>query len=394
MISGLPHSPEPERLTLAVCGSLAALFIVVARPAPGDPGAVGCVRSSIAVLDTARELRMSGRLREALATIDGSLSEGLAPCLEVRLRLQRAVVLDRIGLHTQTRPVAEALREIEKTEAIAAQRDLPLGMRAEVALARAYYRYREEMPEREFPRADRAVGQAIRWAREARRLSRIATASWQGGAGPRSFAAGRGPWGAGETEILADAVHQLGLIRTFQRDTVAARELFEASLVLDREAGGRDWMLGEYHRHVALTYVFEDDWSSALPHYVESHKARLRVEALDPSLFSALSLGDALTQTGSPDEAIPYFEYARDVAIRIGSEYALALASVRIAERLEAKEELEEARRFFAEARDAAKSVERDSLVERARGGLERLEDHGRPSDPPPTVTEDPASKH
>ena len=43
----------------------------------------------------------------------------------------------------------------------------------------------------------------------------------------------------------------------------------------------------------------------------------LRSGALDGSQFSALSLGDALVETGSPDDALPYFEYAYDVAERM-----------------------------------------------------------------------------
>lgn len=293
------------------------------------------------------QFRARGLLDGALESIDRELAGNPEPCREVALRLERARVLDRIALHTQTRPATAALAEIDSAQEIETAAIDSATVRGEIELGRAYYHYRAEMPDREFRQAEEAVLRAIELARSA---------------------------GAGT--LLADATHQLGLIRAQQGRAVAARRLFDESLALDRQAeAGEDYMLGEYHRHIALTYIMEENWSAALPHYVASHQARVRSDALDGSQFSALSLGDALVETGSLDGALPYFEYAYDVARQIDSTYVKALSTLRIADVLEKRGDTADARQYYSIAASEAAEIDRASLVEAAESGLGRLAD-------------------
>ena len=85
-------------------------------------------------------------------------------------------------------------------------------------------------------------------------------------------------------------------------------------------------MLGEYHRHVALIHIFQDDWKSALPHLEQSLDYRKKAGAIDASLFAALTLGRALEETGNPDGAKPQFEYALRIARSIPSPVGIARA--------------------------------------------------------------------
>ena len=291
------------------------------------------------------QLRSRGLLDDALESIDRELQSDPEPCREVALRLERARVLDRMALHSQTRPATAALEEIDQAQEIEIAAIRSASVRGAIELARAYYHYRAEMPNREFLQAEEAALRAIRLARS-----------------------------AGAVTLLADATHQLGLIRAQQGRTVTARQLFDDSLELDRQAEGeKDYMLGEYHRHIALTYIRDGDWSAALPHYVDSHEARLRSGALDGSQFSALSLGDALVNTGSRERALPYFEYANDVARQIDSTYVKALSSLRIADVLEDRGDFVKAREFYLTAAREAAEINRASLVAAAESGLTRL---------------------
>lgn len=333
------HTRSGRRRHLGVLG---LLLLVPADARPASPA--DCAPVSNDALPSL-ELRKAGRLEEALRAIDDELGAGVTPCAEIKLRLERARVLDRIGLHTQTRPVTKALDEIERAYVLVSEGHHSPSAHAEIELARANYHYRAEMARRDFVEAESAARKAIELART--------------GGSPR---------------LEADAVHQLGLIRAYQRKTAEARTLFDRSLELDRNAGGRDWMLGEYHRHVALSLVFDDDWESALEHYRKSHQARVRDGALDRSIFSAMSLGDALVRTGSGDKALPFFEYAYETALGIQSSYAVASSSLRIAEELARQnDDIENALRLFSVAAEAARKVDRASLVERAESGKRRL---------------------
>jgi len=294
-------------------------------------------------LETIRALRLAGELEAARARIELGLGrEGLGLRDEMALRLELARIHDRVGLHTNSRPVAAALLEIERAATLATELDDRA--RGAVEAARATYLYRAEMAERQFDGATTHARRAIDLLRR-----------------------------AGDIRALSDAVHQLGLIHLQRREFVQARELFDESLTLDRKAGGRVWMLGEYHRHVAFIHALSDQWGEALPHFEMSLDARKRAGAIDASLFAAISLANALVRTGRPESAEPNLEYALGIARDIGSGVGAARASFALGEAYERTNRLDRAETAYRAASEAADEVALAGLASRAREALDRL---------------------
>ena len=258
-MSADPQPLPPDRAVLMIriqillVASLTAVGLA-AQPKPPGSDPAGAVA----------ELRLAGRLEEARDLAEQALARSDLPAIEeIALRLELARIHDRVGLHTNTRPVRAALEEVERAERLSA--DLDVGTRGKVVAAKAYYYYRAEMAEREFEVAERLVLDAIAMLAEGE-----------------------------DTRGRSDAVHLQGLIHLQRREYGPARDLFDESLRLDRQSGERAWMLGEYHRHVALIQIFQDDWKSALPHLEQSLDYRKKAGAIDASLFAALTLGRAL----------------------------------------------------------------------------------------------------
>jgi len=253
------------------------------------------------------ELRLAGQLGAAREQVDAELHQkDLTPRDEVALRLELAKIHDRVGLHTNTRPVEAALQEIERADAIAA--GLDAAARGAVEAAMATYYYRAEMAERTFTKATDHVQRAIVLLEE-----------------------------AGDTRAQSDAVHLLGLIHLQKREFHRARELFDESLVLDERAGARLWMRGEYHRHVGFIPAMSGDWKAALPHFEKSLQFRKEAGAIDASLFAAISLATALIRTGKGQDAESHLQYAMAIADDIPSPVGRA----RAAAALELLEEME-----------------------------------------------------
>lgn len=296
-------------------------------------------------LATIERLQDQGRLELARERIDAELSDSRTiDCRRIWLHLRKARILDRIGLHTYARPVTAALVEIESAAGIAKSSESGEMTQAEIQYARAYYHYRAEMSGRVFELAQQALDQTI------------------------ALAQPQGP-----SSLLADATHLAGLIRLFQHQIDSARELFDQSLAIDQKAGERLFFVGEYHRHVALAYVFEGNWEAALPHYERSHRARRDNGQVDASLFSALSLGDALRRVGSPDRAVEYYRYALETSRQIASPLGRAQASMRMAQVAEQTGDDADALRWYREAYDAARAINHDVLSERALAAIARI---------------------
>jgi tetratricopeptide (TPR) repeat protein len=276
-------------------------------------------------------LRLAGKLDEARKAAEAELlTTDLGPRTELAVRLELARIHDRIGLHTNTRPVHAALRQIE---------------RGSVAASYAYYYYRAEAAEGSYPRATEHVELAIALLREGNDLRK-----------------------------LSDAVHLLGLIHLQKRELDRAQQLFDESLELDERAGVRKWFLGEYHRHVAFVRSMADDWEAALPHFEKSLQFRKQAGATDASLFAGISLGTALIRTGRPAEAQPYLDYAVAIADEVASPVGKARACLAMGEMSERLEDLKKARIFYETARLVAASVEYTSLVDRAEAALRSLD--------------------
>jgi tetratricopeptide (TPR) repeat protein len=235
-----------------------------------------------------QELRLRGMLQDAMALATKELSSA-DQSYALDLNLELAKIHDRIGLHTNTRPVAAALQYIEAAAGLAGELDA--SARARVDLAYAEYFYRAEMAAGDFEQATRYADQAL--------VAFQALEDFHG---------------------QADAVHRLGLIRMQQGDLDQAQALFEESLQLDRNAGERGLLRADYERHVAFVYALQDEYEAALPYYQRSLVVRQQIGAQDPAMFAAISLAATLVELGRADAALVHLEYAGFAAAVMGSQ--------------------------------------------------------------------------
>ena len=293
-------------------------------------------------LSQVSSLRLAGQLVEAQELAQESLSKSPMAFDTVRLHLEIAKIHDRVGLHQNTRPVAAALVHIDK--AADAAEPGHLESEALIELARADYFYRAEMAEREFPEADRHERRAIKLFQQ-----------------------------LGDQRNEADAVHRLGLIELQRGNLDRARELFEQSLLLDRQAGERKFFRGEYERHVGFVLLMQGDNENAIPYFKRSLERRREAGAVDASLFAASTLASSLVNAGRLDEARPVVAYAMMVARKIDSPVGMARIGL-IQGRLHAKAgDKRAAQHAFEMTIDVAKSVAYSSMVELASKELDAL---------------------
>lgn len=256
----------------------------------------GAVLSAAAAnfdLDLVETLRLRGELEVAKQLLAAAIDKAdHPPDRRIEQHLEMARVLDRIGLHRNTRPVVEALAHINVAAELldsASEHN-----RAAVELAYADYYYRAEMSERVFSKAEEHARRAITLYAE-----------------------------IGDGYGQADAMHRLGLIEFQRRNLDSAEALFKESLHLDIAAGERTYFRGEYERHVGFVVYRRGDVESAVRHFERSLQARRDAGAIDASLFAAVSLASALIELGRRDEAQPNLDYALDIAQRIESPVAL-----------------------------------------------------------------------
>lgn len=320
-----------KRSRLPWTATLVFAWITSAASAQGDD-----------YLSHVRSLRLAGQLGEAQELAEASLSTLPAPFDTVRLHLEIARIHDRVGLHQNTRPVAAALAHIDK----AADAAEPGHQESEalIELARADYFYRAEMAEREFPEADRHARHAIKLFQQ-----------------------------IGDRRSEAEAVHRLGLIEMQRGNLDSARELFEQSLLLDRQAGERKFFRGEYERHVGFVLLMQGDNESAIPYFKRSLEFRREAGAVDASLFAASTLASSLVNAGRLDEAWPVVAYAMMVAQRIDSPVGMARIGL-VQGRLHANAgDKRAAQLAFEMTIDVAKSVAYFSMAEQASQELGAL---------------------
>ena len=255
------------------------------------------VLAEVALLEEIRNLRLQGRLDDARLLADRELEAGeLDQQLAIELNLELARILDRSGLHTNTRPVAAALEHLEAAQSLLEPPNL--AGRAAVELGLAYYYYRAEMAGREFQIATTHVQRAIVL------FSQLADESGE-----------------------ADAVHLLGLIKLQSGNLQEARELFEQSLTLDKAGANRVWFRGEYERHVGYVLQTSGDRLAAIPYFKRSLVARLEAGAIDASMFAALTLAESQFVLGDLGDAAINAEYALSIGERISSPVGKARAT-------------------------------------------------------------------
>ncbi len=296
-----------------------------------------------ASLDKVRSVRLSGALAEAQILAQDMLKcDGLAPETGVAFHLELARILDRFGLHRNTRPVQQALEHIHAAAALVPNPDPDLG--ATLELARADYYYRAEMSGRKFPTAIGHAESAIRLFQQ-----------------------------SGDYHGEAEAVHRLGLIHFQRRELETARQLFDRSLELDDAGGSRVFFRGEYHRHVAFVHLLSDDVPGAIPLFEKSLQNRKDAGAVDASLFAAVSLASALVSVGRSQEADAPLLYALMIADNIDSPAGKSRATLVLGKMYEALEESRSAEHAYELAHRIAQAIGYDSIASQAEEALARI---------------------
>jgi tetratricopeptide (TPR) repeat protein len=290
-----------------------------------------------------RDERITGSLGSAEAEARRLLE---CPDLEAddrrSLQLELFRILDRIGLHNNTRPVEEALEFLRQAEGEADADDT--AAQASIALALAEYFYRAGLSQREFT-------DATQHALRARDLFRVL----------------EDPVGE------ADAVHRLGLIELQQGNIQQARELFDRSLGLSEKGPYRAIFLSDYHRHVGFLDRIGEDWPAAIAHFERSLAYRNEAGSRDYGLFARTMLGSALVDGGRAAEARPYLEEALRIAREIPSPVGELRATYYLGEMHEALGEPSEALAAYRRADELATALGVAGFQRAARDGVQRL---------------------
>lgn len=263
-----------------------------------------------------------------------------AEALDVRIELAR--ILDRQGLHRNTRPVQEALAVLREAES-KANPDDGHGQ-AKVQLALAQYFYRAEMDERRFDLATRHAKTALDSFRELRAVD-------------------------GEV----DAVHLLGLIALQRGDLREARERFELSLERSLAAPERLIFLSDYHRHVALVELRSDERSSALGHLRQSLVLRDRAGSRDYGLFARTILASVLTDEGETEEARALLQEALELARALPSPVGEMRARYQLGRVDELSDRLPEAKAAYQRAVELATELGAERMRESVDESLRQL---------------------
>jgi len=330
----------PKAVTCAVVGLLVA--VIIQKPLP-TANAKNCspFGEQLVVIDASYN---AGQLETAKQLAGQALACPAATARDrVTLHLKLSAIYDRIGLHHNTRPVAESADQIDLAEKLAGS--LGSAANARVDLARSKYFYRAEMMERKFI--------------EAEKYGRSALAAF-----------------TAEKDIVgqADAVHALGLIYFQRRQLAEARGFFDQSLVFERSTGEpRAVMLADYGRHVGFIYLVSGDRAAAIPHFEQSFADRVNGGLKDPAMFAAITLASALVDEGRMEDAAEPLDYALQAAEDMSSPSGKVRALLVAGKFQVAQNNIESAKAAFIEARDIAEEIGLSSSASRAKASLERL---------------------
>jgi tetratricopeptide (TPR) repeat protein len=290
-----------------------------------------------------RNERITGSLAVAESETRRLLAcQDLEDNYRLELRIELTKILDRVGLHYNTRPVVESLEILRQAGATVDAGDN--AGQAAIELAMAEYFYRAEMSEREFP-------SATEHGRRAQVLFRELDDP------------------VGET----DAVHRLGLIELQKANHQEARKLFDRSLELSREGPYRPIFLSDYHRHVGFIDRAEGDHEAAIQHFEMSLKYRNEAGSRDYGLFARTMLGTALIDDGRPAEARAYLEQALEIAYDLPSPVGELRATYALGNLHEALGEKNEALRRYRRADELATKLGVATVQRAARDGVLRL---------------------
>lgn len=268
--------------------------------------------------------------------------DDLQPLQRLRLKIELAKILDRQGLHTNTRPVVEAFDILKEAEQEVMEDDV-VGQ-AQIALALAEYYYRAEMTERVFASAEAR-------ARQAQGLFQRLT----------------DPLGE------ADAIHLRGLVQLQKRNLEKARELFDLSLEVSRRGTERLIFRSDYHRHIALVEIFSGDKAKAIPHLEKSLALREQAGSKDYALYARTTLGSVLTDVGRAHEARRYLEEALKIAAELPSPFGELQAYLYLAKMYEAFEQTSDAIHAYRRAESLAKELGVENMRKQANERLMKV---------------------
>ncbi len=304
--------------------------------------ASGFVDQQVDQLESVREARLAGHLDRATERARAALgSPNVSPGTAVGLYLELARIQDRIGLHTNSRPVSQATQYADSAYVRLTSDTGSLA--ADVRALYAELSYRAEMG------TDFAI--ATEYANDALQLYRA----------------------SGDGHGEADAVHRLGLIALQRDEFPEARRLFEESLRLDQLAGRRTFFQGEYERHIALVELSEQNPIGAIPHLQRSLSLRRESGAIDAAMFAANTLAATLIEVGRTQEAAEPLLYAVTIGQSIDSPVGETRNSL-VAGRLHAAlGHPEAARRAFEKADSLATIVGSENMARQARAGIAQL---------------------
>lgn len=317
-------------------------WVLVVCVAAAGSGGTGCDVDAATVARVTEE-RVTGSLVTAEAEARRLLEcPDLAPADRLALQLELARILDRFGLHHNTRPVAEALEILQAAESEAAPDDAGAQSKVLLALAESYYR--AEMGDREFPTATDYAVRAEALCRELR-----------------------------DPVCETDAVHRLGLIALQQRRLDEARRLFDRSLGLSQDGPERLIFLSDYHRHIGFVDMLEDDLPTAIEHFERSLKYRDEAGSRDYGLFARTMLASALIAGGRAAEARPSLEQAMEIARDLPSPVGELRAMYNLGTMHEALKAYPDALRWYRQAVTLADDLGVLSIGQSARDGEQRV---------------------
>ncbi len=290
--------------------------------------------------------RITGSLAKAEADARRLLEcPRLGAKVRLRLAIELAAVLDRNGLHHNTRPVMEAETLLNGFDADIGEDDID--GRALLTLALARLRYHAEMSGKRFEKT--TLG-----ARKAESLFRQA----------------EDPAGA------ANAIHLLGRVELQKRNFDAARTHFDASLnAMDARSDlDRSIFLSDYHRHVGMISLLSGRPGAAVLDLEKSLALRDAAGSKDYGLFARTMLGSVLIDGGHPRQARVHLEEALQLAGDLPSPFGHLQATHQMARMHEALGEHNAAAAAYRGAIEHAAKLGVGGILEEARERLNALE--------------------
>ena len=334
---GPPSCRVPRDGYLRMAAWLTVFFLMA-------PSGVAC-DATPAVVEAIQDERIRGSLNAAESAARALLEcPDLDDGIELDVHIELARILDRQGLHSNTRPVEGVLEILGR--AASKVKDGDLQAKAKLDYALATYFYRAETVAQSLETATRHAERALEGFRESSDVN-------------------------GE----ADAIHLLGLIALQSGRLQEARECFDRSLEISREAPERLIFLSDYERHVALVDLRSGDRTSAIQHPRRYLEMRDRAESRDYGMFARTLLASVLIDEGEVDEAVPLLLEALEFSDRLPSPVGEMRATYQLARANEMSGKTAEAMTAYQRTLALATEVRSAGMQKAAEEAVARCSD-------------------